>query len=297
MVEGPRRVVRGDPAYPRRLEDMEVPPEAIWVTGAGFDPEMRAVAIVGTRHPTPYGLRTARRLAANAAEAGLVVISGLALGIDGAAHLGALDVDGVTIAVLAGGVDVVHPRTNAPLAVRIVERGALVSRYPLGAGVHRPRFLERNEIIAALADAVVIIEGVHPTSGALSTASRAHALSREVLAVPGQITCPQASAPNELIKDGTAPCLGVEDIIGAIEHRAATLPNGRRVIDRLDATELVTDPNEALVIGALGDGRDATQVAAITGLASAATADLLLDLELRGLVKRSRLGAYCRRSS
>lgn len=263
------------------------------------DAGLRAVAIIGTRHPTPYGQRIARKLAEGCARAGLVVISGLAMGVDAAAHLGALDAPtGRTIAVMANGIDLVHPRSNRALADRIRNAGALVTAYPPGETPRKHRFLERNQLIAALCHAVVVVEGEHPTSGALSTASRAHELGRELLAVPGMISVPQAGAPNALIRDGIAPCLEVADILAAVdafrpgrrnEPLATQMP---RDPAQLTASEQGRQLLELLASGAL----DAGTLAGRTGLPAASVALELLDLELAGIVKRTSLGSYERRS-
>ena len=300
MVEdAPALLKVGDPRRPSLLDDLETPP-ALWWQGS-LEPAAawRAVAIIGTRHPTPYGQRVARKLAEGCARAGLVVVSGLAMGVDSAAHLGALDAPkGRTIAVMASGIDVVHPRANRALADRIRAAGALVTAYPPGETPRKHRFLERNQLIAALCHAVVIVEGEHPTSGALSTASRAHELGRELLAVPGMITVPQASAPNALIRDGIAPCLEVADILSAVDafrpgrrNEPLTTPVPRDPA-QLTASEQGRQLLELLATGAL----DAGTLSGRTGMPAATIALELLDLELAGIVKRTPLGSYERRS-
>lgn len=290
-----RELAVEDPSRPRWVADLE-PARALWWRGMlDPDPELRAVAIVGTRHPTPYGQRTARTLAEGCARAGLVVVSGLAMGIDAAAHLGALDAPrGRTIAVLASGIDRIHPSSNRALAERILGAGAIVSAYAPDAPPYRSRFLERNSLIAALCRAVVVVEGTHPTSGALSTASRAHELGRELLAVPGMISVPQASGPNQLIRDGIAPCLEVADIVDAVNafrpgvRREPLVSKPRIEPAALGASQAGTRLLEALDGGA----RDAATLAGLTRLNPADAALELLDLELAGLVRRTMLGAY-----
>lgn len=284
-----------DPRRPSLLEDLEEATPLWWRGSLEPYADLRAVAIIGTRHPTPYGQRIARKLAEGCARAGLVVVSGLAMGVDAAAHLGALDApNGRTIAVIANGIDVVHPRSNRALSDRIREAGAIVSAYPPGDEPRKYRFLERNRLIAALCQAVIVVEGAHPTSGALSTAARAHELGRELLAVPGMISVPQASGPNTLIRDGIAPCLEVADILGAIEmfrpgRRNAALEHKQRP----DAALLTTSEEGRLLLDVLASGpRDPASLAGLTGLPAAQAALELLDLELAGVVRRTALGAY-----
>ncbi len=174
------------------------------------------IAIIGTRRPTLYGTRVAFEFAEKLARAGIVVISGLAYGIDTAAHQGALQGRGVTIAVLAHGLDTVYPSGNQQLAEAIVKSGgALISPYPDGTPVHKYRFLERNQWVSGLADAVLVIEA-EERSGTKATVRYALDQGREVFAIPGPITSPQSHGPNQLIKDGAHPALSVEDIITAI---------------------------------------------------------------------------------
>lgn len=274
-----------DPGYPERLHHLQRPPN-LWVAGR-WPKDAPMVAIVGARHPSPYGLRSARRLAASLAESGAVIVSGLALGVDAAAHIGALDAEGCTLAILGTGIDRVHPSSNRALHERIVQTGALVSAYPPGTPVARFRFLERNLLIAAIAHVVIVVEGVHPSSGALSTAARARDLGREVLAVPGPIDSALASGPNRLIRDGCAPCLDPSDVFAALEvsgfdsegaFAGARVPGVGRAI-----------------LAAMAPGRDAAGIASVAGLPADRTLDALLDLELRGLIRRDQLGGYALR--
>lgn len=286
---------RTDARRPRLLDDLDDLGRVWWKGELEPTADLAAIGIVGTRHPTPYGQRIARKLAEGCARAGYVVVSGLAMGVDAAAHLGALDAPGGrTIAVMANGIDIVHPRANRSLAERIEGSGALVTTYPPGTPPYKSRFLERNTVIAALSRAVVVIEGEHPSSGALSTAKRAHELGREILAVPGMISVPQASGPNMLIRDGVAPCLDVRDLLDAAAlfqpgKRNEPLAHKERVAE---VGNLVTD-NGARVLDALSGGPlDAAALAAMIRRSAAETALELLDLETAGLVRRTMLGEY-----
>jgi DNA processing protein len=173
------------------------------------------IAIVGARRPTPYGEAVAERLATDLAAAGAVIVSGLALGVDAAAHEGALAAGGCTVAVLGTGVDVIYPRANAGLAQRILERGgALVSQFPDGTPPQRTNFPRRNWTIAALSDVVVVAEAA-PGSGALITAEAALAQDKEVMAVPGSIFSPLSVGCHQLLRDGAGLVQNARDVLAA----------------------------------------------------------------------------------
>ena len=193
------------------LIHVEDPP--LWLFREGSLDRSRRVAIVGTRHCTEYGRRLAFRLAAACAEAGWVVVSGLARGIDGAAHRGTLAAAGTTIAVLGCGSDIPYPRQHIGLRSQIVEGGgAVVTEYPPGAAPLAWRFPPRNRIISGLSTAVVVVESA-ATGGSLSTAARAVVQGRTVFAVPGDIDRPASVGCNLLIRDGAVPVLGAEDLV------------------------------------------------------------------------------------
>lgn len=200
------------PAYPERLRTLPDPAPVLLVRG---DPRVllgRAVAIVGARAATGYGLDVARELSGALAAAGLVVVSGLARGVDGAAHQAALDADGLTVAFSACGPDQIYPRQHRALAESIALRGACVTEMPPGTPPRAPYFPLRNRLISGLAEVVVVVEA-RSRSGSLVTARRAIADGREVLAVPGPIHAPTSHGPNTLLHDGAAPCRGPEDVL------------------------------------------------------------------------------------
>jgi len=202
-----------------------VPPEpALNARGRWPPPPGPRVAIVGSRRPTPYGEAVAERLGADLAATGVVVVSGLARGIDAAAHRGALDSDGVTVAVLGTGVDIVYPAENAALAAEIIERGgALVSEFADGTPPRRGHFPKRNWTMAALSDLVVVVEAAEG-SGALLTAEAALALGREVMAVPGSVFSPQSVGSHQLLRDGAGLVQNARDVL-------AVLGRGQEVLD------------------------------------------------------------------
>ncbi|HVW80561.1 MAG TPA: DNA-processing protein DprA [Mycobacteriales bacterium] len=202
---GIRLVCPGDGEWPLALDDLgNVGADCLglWVRGLSSLAELsdRAVSIVGTRAPTDYGAAVARSLAVGLAESGWTVVSGLALGIDAAAHRGALAASGHTVAVLACGVDVPYPKAHHDLAAACAERGAVVSEHPLGTAPHRHRFLVRNRLIAALSSGTVVVEAA-PRSGARSTARHAAELFRHVMAVPGPVTSVTSAGCHQLLRD------------------------------------------------------------------------------------------------
>ena len=174
------------------------------------------VAIVGTRKPTHYGTETTLRLAEDLAKRGVVIVSGLAFGIDAVAHRAALSVGGITIAVLAGGLDAIYPASHRQLAEDIVKGGgALVSEYPPGTPSRAFQFLARNRIVSGLSDAVIVTEAA-ARSGTLSTVMHALDQNKEVFAVPGNITSPMSVGPNRLIQQGAHPVLSANDVLEII---------------------------------------------------------------------------------
>lgn len=205
--------------YPPLLKQIADPPLVVYVRGDSSLLSRNAVAMVGTRRPTAYGSSVAHRLAADLAQRQLVIVSGMARGIDSAAHRGALEVKGKTIAVLGSGIDVIYPRDNKRLAESIVAAGALVSEFPLGTSPQPENFPIRNRIISGLALGVVIVEAAE-YSGSLITARLASEQDREVYAVPGNITSAQSFGPNLLIKQGAKL---VDNWMDVVEEFPATV--------------------------------------------------------------------------
>ncbi|MHB8718064.1 MAG: DNA-processing protein DprA [Candidatus Dormibacteria bacterium] len=279
-------VHRGSPGWPARLEHLGNPPSRLWVRGRLPAAAAPAVAVVGSRRPTPAGLITAREIAAEIAGAGIVVISGMARGVDSAAHQGALGAGGVTVAVLGCGIDLCYPPENAALRERIAATGAVISE---DAGNQEPmpwRFPRRNRLIAALSEAVVVVEAAEK-SGALSTARQAADLGREVLAVPGSIRVASARGTNLLIRDGARPYLGLADLLEA----APELRRG--LVAEASATSGVTagapppdsDPVLAGVLAALaGEPVHPDDLAAALHLTSSQVSLAITTLRLRGAV-------------
>ncbi|PPB79845.1 DNA processing protein [Albidovulum inexpectatum] len=210
---GARLVCRGEPDYPEPLAGLDDAPPVLWVRGCIDTFTRPMIALVGSRAASSLGLRMARKLGRDLAEAGFCVVSGLARGIDAAAHQAALE--GGTIAVMPGGVDVIYPPEHETLARSIVENGALVSEHPPGEQPTARHFPARNRIVAGLCRAVIVVEAA-PGSGSLITARQALDQGREVMAVPGHPLDPRAAGCNMLIRDGATLVRGIQDVLEAL---------------------------------------------------------------------------------
>ncbi len=205
-----------DPEYPQRLAEIYNPPLVLFVRGELIESDTNAVAIVGTRRPTPYGIRMAEKFGRELAARGVTVVSGMAIGTDTAAHRGALDAGGRTIAIFGNGVDVVYPRQNAELMDQIIKQGCAISEFDMGARPSRGNFPYRNRVISGMTLGTLIIEAP-ATSGALITARQAAEQGREVFAVPGQVGVRNSEGPHSLIRDGAKLAETVEDILVELE--------------------------------------------------------------------------------
>jgi DNA processing protein len=244
--------------------------------------------VVGSRICTPYGRELAEAIGGGLADAGVTVVSGAALGIDAAAHVGALRVGGSTAAVLGSGIDVAYPARNAPLIDDIAAAGQVLSEYPPGVPALPFRFPARNRLVAALGRAVVVVEGGEG-SGSLITADFAQQLGRTILAVPGPVTTPQSAAPNQLIRDLATLVRGPDDVLEAIDMAPST-PTG----ETDDAVPSDLSEEERRVLERVSGAAAAVEsVADVAGMAPARTLAVLSALELRGLVA-SEGGRYRR---
>ena len=264
-----------DPLFPERLRAIFDPPPALYLRGGG-DPELlgrRAVAVVGARVCSPYGAQVARTLGRELAAAGLVVISGLARGIDGEAHRGALEAGGLTVAVLGCGIDRDYPASHAQLSRRIEQEGLVVSEYESGVEPAPWRFPARNRIIAGLSEAVVVVEA-RERSGALISADFALDEGREVFAVPGEITSSLSAGTNALLRLGATPLTSPEDFLDALG------------IERPDPVSAVDVSPAATQLLALvrETPAGADELAARGTLDPGAVSVALTELELAGLV-------------
>ena len=269
---GVRWIARSAAEFPPLLHAIHDPPPGLFVRGEnGPDLLRRAtVAVVGARSCSPYGAQVARMLGRELAAAGLVVVSGLARGIDGEAHRGALESGGVTVGVLGCGIDRDYPTAHRELAARIRATGATVSEYAPGVEPAPWRFPARNRIIAGLSAATVVVEA-RDRSGALITADLALEEGREVFAVPGEITSSLSSGTNDLLKLGASPLTGSADLLDVFGLTAA----------ETEAAELGSSAE--MVLALLRDGpASADELARATGLEAGALASALTELELAG---------------
>jgi len=281
-------VAWSDPAYPVALASIVDPPPVLWTRGRIDALHAPAVAIVGSRAASQYALSIAHDLAHDLAACGLVVVSGLARGVDSAAHRGALAVGGVTVAVLGSGVDVMYPPEHAPLAKQIDERGAVISELVPGTKPDAMFFPLRNRIISGLSRAVVVIEAGEK-SGSLITARCALEQGRDVLAVPGNVLNGRNRGAHGLLRDGAKIVETADDILEELGPSAS----GTRVCSTVpNAVGAPTDP----ILAALPPGEpcDLDVIAERSGLAPARVLPRLFEFEMQGLVARAGGGRFVR---
>lgn len=280
-MTGCRRLARGGPGWPAALEHLAMPPVELWVRGTLWPPPAAAVAVVGARAATLTGIEVAHELGRELASAGVLVISGLARGIDAAAHRGALEAGGPTLAVLGCGVDRCYPPGHERLLEAVCGAGAVISEDPPGTEPVAWRFPRRNRLIAALALGVVVVEAGE-RSGALSTARHAADLGREVLAVPGSVRSAQSCGTNRLIRDGATPLLELDDLAGALPELPLASP-------RRPATGPAAPPGDPVLRALLelvgSDPVHPDQLAEATRAGAAEIAVRLCALELGGWVR------------
>ncbi len=286
--EGCKFLARGSPGYPALLNEIHDPPLVLYARGHLDTLENPCVAIVGTRRPTFYGLQMATGLACDLARRGIVVISGLARGIDSAAHRGCLEGRGRTIAVLGCGIDVVYPREHRQLTEKIVEGGLLLSEFTPGTSPSPQNFPVRNRIISGLALGVLIVEASE-YSGSLITGRLALEQCRELLAVPGNLTSPQSFGPNFLIKQGAKLVQSWRDIVEELppELRRKILAQEDTFVPGKPELELLSD-DEIKVMGLLETDR-AVQFDMLyrrSGLDVPSISGLLLKLEMKGRIRQ-----------
>jgi DNA processing protein len=285
-------VTLGDPEYPASLLQIEDPPLLLYRLGRPLDGARIALAMVGSRNPTAQGLQNARQFAKALAGQGLTIVSGLALGIDGAAHEGALEgaaADAMaTIAVVGTGLDRVYPARHRELAHRIAERGALLSEYPIGTPPLQQNFPRRNRLISGLSQGTLVVEAALQ-SGSLITARMAVEQGKEVFAVPGSIQSPQARGCHALLREGAKLAESAQDVLEEL-RLVAVAP--RAVAD--EAVEGEEDP----LLAAMGyDPVGLDALIARTGIPAPKLQATLLELELAGQVARLPGGLFQRLGS
>lgn len=263
---------------PERLINIPDPPKQLWVQGISLNElaNRPCLAVVGSRAVTPYGKAVTERLVRTAASRGVVIISGLALGVDGCAHRAALEAGGTTIAVLPAGLDIIYPATHRNLAKQILEQGgALVTEYPDNTDARRENFIGRNRLVSGLSDAILITEAAQK-SGTLHTARFALEQGRDVLAVPGNITSPNSQGTNTLIRAGAAPITNEDDIL---QH--FNLTEGREQ-QQLTAS----NAEEQIVLDLIQSGiRDGAELLVLSKLDTTVFNQTLTMLEITGRIK------------
>lgn len=279
---GARIVTRVDAEYPRKLLQIYDPPLALYVRGTLQARDEAGIAVVGSRRASHYGLETAGSLASQLARHGVSVISGLARGIDTAAHRGALKGGGRTLAVLGGGLDCMFPPENTGLAEEIASQGAVLTEYPFGRQPDKTTFPVRNRIVSGLAQGVVVVEA-DVTSGAMITANQAMEQGRTVYAVPGRIDSAGARGPHRLIKQGARLVEGVEDVLEELQTLLPVTPAAHREKAGLAALS----KSERAVVGLLeteGES-DVDTLIRRTGMKAAEINALVMGLEIKRVVK------------
>jgi DNA processing protein len=281
-----------DPSYPIALTTIADPPPVLWTRGHANVLSAPSVAIVGSRAASPYGLAVAEQLAADLAAAGLVIVSGLARGVDSAAHRGALAAGGLTVAVLGSGVDVIYPAEHAALAASIGATGAVVSELIPGTRPH-PRFFPlRNRIISGLSRAVVVIEAGEK-SGSLITARCALDQGRDVLAVPGNVLSGRNRGAHGLLRDGAKIVESADDILEELGMRREA-PAGGAALDAGSRPDPVPIADPVLSCLEAGEACDLDEISERSGLTPPRLLPRLFELELAGKVRRVGGGRFVR---
>jgi DNA processing protein len=277
---GVHLIALGTPAYPAALASISSAPHLLYCRGTLKPQDARAIAIVGSRNCTVSGKRTAERLAADLANAGYAIISGLARGIDGAAHRGALQAGGRTVAVLAGGLSRIYPPDHKELATQVESAGALLSEAPMDLEPLPNSFPARNRIISGLSQAVVLVEAAQK-SGALITAEHAAQQGRPVFAVPGPIDSPASAGTNALIRDGVILCRGAQDVIEELSGLAfvsAATPSA--------PVPPALDPLQQQIWDALPEPRHLDEIVRALGISVPRLTGVLLTLEMKRILRR-----------
>jgi DNA processing protein len=288
---GGRLLTWAEPAYPHLLREIYDPPPVLYVRGRMELLDRHSIAVVGTRRPTPYGNQMAERLARDLAARGLVIVSGLARGIDSSAHKGALAAPGgTTVGVLGCGVDVVYPKENRKLFAQMMEQGAVLSEFPLGAFPAPQNFPVRNRIIAGMTLGTVVAEGAQ-YSGSLITARLAMEFSREVYAVPGNVTQPVSFGPNQLIKQGAKLVTGWEDVVEELPTaiRAELSPvETTTPAERASLFREALSPVERTLYELLDTdrARQVDELVELSGRNSSEVLAALFELEMKGIVRQ-----------
>jgi DNA processing protein len=289
-IENCRLVSRNDPEYPRTLLQIYDPPVLLYVRGDVQVLNEPSISIVGTRRPTLYGTQMAERMGREIAARGVVVVSGMARGIDAIAHQGAMAVNGRAIGVLGTGVNVCYPKENKKLYEKVLARGAILSEFPLGTHPAPENFPIRNRIVAGMPLGVVVVEGAQ-YSGSLITARLAMEFGREVFGVPGNVTQPVSFAPNQLIRQGAKLVTNGEDVIEDLPTpvRAALVKAEKPEAEQrnlLLAASLNSSEKKIYELLKSDEAVHIDDIVERSGLNSSEVLATLFDLEMKGIVRQ-----------
>lgn len=279
-----RAIRLGDPEYPVNLGVIEDAPPVLFVRGTLLRDDVLAVAIVGTRRPSNYGRQLAEKLSRGLAAHGVVIVSGIALGIDGQAHRGALAAGGRTIAVLGNGLDLAYPPENRELQEQVAAQGALISEFPMETKPDRFNFPQRNRIISGLALGTLVVEAAEK-SGALITAKYALEQNRDLFAVPGNITSKLSRGTNTLLKQGATLVTSEEDILESLPWYARKLVQRTRRDEQALLRDL-TDDDKRVLHAVTAEEKHIDRIIAEVALPASLVSGILVRLELLGLVKQ-----------
>jgi len=280
---GARLIVRADESYPELLKNIYDPPTVLFAKGDVSCLSTKSIGIVGTRRASHYGLEIAKKLAFDLASVGITVVSGLAAGIDTAAHQGALKAKGKTIAVFGCGLDTIFPAANRGLAKEIEQNGALVSEYAFGSPTSKTNFPRRNRIISGLSLGTIVIEGDYK-SGAMITAKCALDQGREVFAVPGDVRLEQSNGPHWLIKQGAKL---VENISDVLEELGMVMPDEIRKVENSNIRNSDLSDDEKRVVAVLSlEPKHLDMIVYETGFSLSQISGLLLVLEMKQIIRQ-----------
>jgi DNA processing protein len=288
---GIRLVTWEETEYPRLLTQIYDPPPLLYVRGNVELLSRHAISMVGTRRPTPYGNQIAERLARDLAERGLVIVSGLARGIDSSAHRGACAAArGGTIGVLGSGIDVIYPKENRKLFEEVEKRGAIVTEFPLGTHPAPENFPVRNRIVAGMGLGVIVVQGAQ-YSGSLITSRLAMEFGREVYGIPGNVTEPMSFAPNQLIKQGAKLATNWQEVVEELptEVRAELFPvEATTAEERASLFEGSLSPTEKRLFDLIRieEPVHVDELVEKTGLSSSETLAALCEMEMRGVIRQ-----------
>lgn len=293
-LEGNHLITINDDCYPRALKEIYDPPIALFVKGDPACLNEPLIAMVGSRRPTPVGAKLASDLADSLARLGLLITSGLALGIDGMAHQACLDAGTKTVAVMGCGLDIVYPARNRKLFASVVANGCAVSEYPLGSAPTRYSFPQRNRIVSGLSLGVIIIEAAD-RSGTLITARLAAEQNRQVMVVPGSVLSSQYKGSHRLLKQGAALICDIDDVLfelsSSLERAVQERPTSKNQDSEIEHFNKPTHP----ILQHLSDQSSSVdQIIQASGLTAAEVSSMLLILEVDGIIAATTDGGYVR---